>query len=69
MVDKRWDFILGTGGNKQSPVGGQGDGSLILGPGLYNITVQNVAGAAADLNFNATWEEPFIPNAPVNSGG
>lgn len=62
-VSNRGDFILGAGGNKQNPIGGQRDDSIILGPGLYAFQIQNKAGGAADLAFWMTWEEPAIPAA------
>lgn len=60
-VSNRGDFVLGTGGNKQNPIGGVRDDSIILGPGFYAFQIQNVAGAAADLAFAMTWEEPALP--------
>lgn len=64
VEDNRGDFILGTGGNKQNPFGGVKGDALILGPGQYAFKLQNKSGAAADIAFTMTWEEPTIPNVP-----
>ena len=64
VATNRGDFMVGGGGNKQAPLAGKGEASMILSPGNYAFQLQNLSGGAADLQFTMVWDEPFIPNIP-----